>query len=413
MEGKRQRDFYFIRKPTRAIIGYFYQDGKRTMKTLCRLDEAGLDEHGELFSKNKTALARFESFVMGLWQKKQQELDQAPRRPKSAEQSIESLMQEWLDVSESEKAPRTVKHHYLPTVNSYIQIVGNHPVMQFNLRKIDSWKIGLNRSGLSGTSINIKLRSMRTFINWVREREPGFQPAIPWAKVFINVEKKIPGVLSKEEFLKLLARVSNLAATGGKSGPDKRRQMYYQLHHRYIMVASATGCRLSEIYWQTWDQIDLENSLLYIRKNENYTPKNKRESARYLPGYLVKYLAEQRGPDEVYLFDNGHGRLAYSDPHAFSTAFSRHFKKLGITGVKATHGFRAGFATTLRNELGQDLRTIQDLMGLSNVAVLDHYFSNINQPQIEAIKKLDESVNGRTNDAENRGKFSAKVCKKV
>ncbi len=129
-----------------------------------------------------------------------------------------------------------------------------------------------------------------------------------------------------------------------------------------------------------------------IRVNQQFTTKAKKEYFRLIPKYTVKYLTNLRGqnPNEVYLFDNGKGKLAYSEPHSLSTAFRRHYQALGIKGVKSVHGFRAGFATMMRNEVGADLKTIQELLGLSDVRVLDHYFGNLDELPIQAIDKLDE-----------------------
>jgi len=131
-----------------------------------------------------------------------------------------------------------------------------------------------------------------------------------------------------------------------------------------------------------------------------YEVKEKREKLRFIPEALTYFLQNERAlnPGETYLFDDGQGNMFHSEPHSFSSAFGRHFEKLGFLslGVKRIHGFRALFTTKMKNELGVDPSTIQHLLGHSDRRVTEAYFSalvaipkNYRSPRLRTEKGLD------------------------
>lgn len=385
-----QRKLYYFLHAERAVKGYFYQGDRRIQKRICtwsdlKISEADFDQHGKLKISPHQA-ARLNAKIMAYWAEKAGQLDRIPLKPAGLKKPVADFFQEWIDLSAAKRSAVTLKSHYVPVSNMYISACGNHDLSGFSIRQIDKFTIYLKDQGLKAVSINSRLRTLRTFINWVREREPDFNPRVKWSRCFLAEVDKVPGVLSGDEFKALAARIDRLV----KYGRNQTWRRYYLCHQRYLYMAAGTGCRLSEIFYLKWENIDLDAAKIKIEQSAQFTPKPKKESTRFLPAYLAEYLRAQRDPAEVWYLDDGRGRPAYSEPHALSTAFARHFKELGIKGVKATHGFRAGFATLLRNKKGVDLKTIQALMGLSDVKVLDHYFSELDAPLLDAVGRLDD-----------------------
>jgi integrase len=381
-----QRQFYTFDLKKQIIRGYFYLDGKRRLKKICDFWAVGLvvsdfDQNRKL-KKTDIEKDKLNAKIMGFYLEVAKAVEKTARK---IPRRIKPLFQEWIDLSAARRSEKTVKGQYIPASNDYIKLVGDHDLSQFSVRMIDKLTIGLKARGLRPVSINSKIRTVRTFINWVAEREVDFRPKVKWARCFLDEVKKVPGVLSADEIKQLALRLDHLV----KNGRNSTWRRYYLCHQRYMFMAAGTGCRLSEIFYLPWENIDLEVGAIKVSQSAQFTPKPKRESVRFLPPYLVAYLKTQADDKETWYLDNGKGQLAYKNPMAITTAFSRHFKELGIKGVKATHGFRAGFATLLRNEHGADLKTIQDMMGLSNIKVLDHYFSKPERPMIEAAGKID------------------------
>ena len=72
--------------------------------------------------------------------------------------------------------------------------------------------------------------------------------------------------------------------------------------------------------------MDLERGTLFLEKSKGG------EDSLDLPPVLVAFLRQRREryPNHVWLFDDGRGNLAYTDPHALTTAFRRHLDKLGF-----------------------------------------------------------------------------------
>jgi integrase len=382
-----QRRFYTFDLKWHSVRGYFYIDGQRIVKKICDFNDVGLTVDNfndqrklKLTSNQKDRLNRK---IMTFYLRRSKDLEREVKKTKLPR--IKALFQEWIDLSAARRSPSTVNRHYIPTSNDYMALVGDHVLDLFDVRKVDKFTIGLEKKGLKPVSINTRLRSLRTFINWAMEREPKFTPKLKWKNCFLDEFKKPPGILTGKEFKALVGRISDLI----KETNDKRQKRYYLCHQRYVFMATGTGCRLSEIFYLKWDQIDLDSSRMTITQVDDFTPKSKAQSVRFLPPFLVEYLGSQRDPAETWYLDDGHGNLPYKKPSALTTAFYRHFKELGIKGVKATHGFRAGFATMLRNRSKEDLKTIQHMMGLSSPKVLDHYFSELETPLISAAKNLD------------------------
>jgi integrase len=383
MKERNQRKLFQKYTSKKLIRGYFYINGKRLIRTVCTFEKAGLDDDGKLISKSKSARSKLDIFLGQEYSKKLISLENETTAKPSDINMIKDLFQTWIKVSEVDRAERTVKHHYVPTSNKYIEFVGNHDILDICLDKIDRFKIGLKETGVSATTINIKLKTLKTFLNWCVDRE--YVAKIPKFEM-IKTVKKLPNVLSNSDLNRLNSRIDKLI----KEGNDKRHQRFYNCHKRFLMIAIGTGCRLQEIFWLTWDKIDLKNSIIQIKSNVKFTVKEKKEKEKMLPGYVCEYLKNERNrfPDERYLFDDGRRNLIYSDPHALTVAFRRHFKELKIKGVKAVHGFRASFATNLKNELNTDNEIIKNLLGHSDIRVTEGYFSNIDKPQKETVDKL-------------------------
>ena len=255
------------------------------------------------------------------------------------------------------------------------------------MRHIDRFILALRSQELAAATINIRLRILKTALRWMYDREEiGKLPRIR----LLQAEKKLPRVLSEDDLQVLLARLHDLRETA----PNFRQRRFYALHERYAMVASATGARLAEVFWLPWSNIELDAAEITIRVQTRHMVKEKREKVIPIPGFLVGYLSRERtqAPDETWLLDNGNGEHAYTDPSAFTRAFQRHFRALGFDkrGIKPTHGFRALYATRLRNKLGVDVHTIKDLLGHSRIEVTEGYFSNTETSKRVAVDKLNK-----------------------
>ena len=376
--------------PTGSVLGIFYVEGKRVFRALCKANAVET-----LPSGRKRTPKQASTYLQQLWDEKAEELRTAHEQKVGPNRTIKELMQAWIEVSQALKKQGTVDY-YVRTANEYLKAVPNHPIGEFSLKQVDRFIIALKKARLSDTSINIRLKTLKTFLRWAHDR--GEMERVPRIKM-LPVDRKIPRVLSDEELARLfdrIARLKNTAANG-------RQRRVYLLHERFLMVAAATGARAAEVFWLPWEQIDLEAGRIAVLVQTRYSVKERREKVLRMPEYLRAYLGQQREefPDERYLLDDGQGELAYAGPDALTLAFRRHLEALGLKGrgIKPIHGLRAKWISDLYKG-GIDLQTIQRGAGHSSPLVTALYLSDPDTRMDEAMKVLERNclriVEGRS-----------------
>ncbi|MCZ6728756.1 MAG: site-specific integrase, partial [SAR324 cluster bacterium] len=276
---------------------------------------------------------------------------------------------------------------FLQTANRFVQAAGDVPVSTINERHRGRFIAFLTDKGLAPATVNKYLRTIQSFFYWAKacgelEEVPSFKQ--------IREPKKIPKILSEEDFSRLLEHIARKMVEA--RSPRERR--YLLLHQRYVMIAAGTGARRNEIVMTPWSAVDFEAGVIVVRVSTRLAIKEKKEKEIPLAGFLLTYLKGQReaNPEERWLMDDGSGRLAYTSGHSVTTAFGRHLRAIGLggQGIKSTHNFRALFATRLRNQLGVDVLTISGLLGHSTTAMTERYFSGDREKKEEAVKRLDQ-----------------------
>lgn len=174
-----------------------------------------------------------------------------------------------------------------------------------------------------------------------------------------KLRKKLPTVLSKEEVEKLL----DIDLT----------DCYSYRNKAMLELLYSTGLRVSELVNLELSNIDLENcTLKTIGKGnkERIIP-----ISDYALYYIEKYINEYRGSMlkkgvNNYVFINNHGNVMTRQ------GFFKIVKKLatdkGIKTPISPHTLRHSFATHLL-DYGADLRSIQEMLGHSNLSTTQIY----------------------------------------
>jgi len=114
--------------------------------------------------------------------------------------------------------------------------------------------------------------------------------------------------------------------------------------------------------------------------------------------------------------DDGQGRLAFHGPGIFTKAFLRHYVALGIPPErrpKACHGFRAAYATHLRNVLGGDVITIKNLMGHSDPSMTERYFAETGKQEKALVERLEFPGGGGTMLGQSRKRIGKTASKAI
>jgi integrase/recombinase XerD len=247
---------------------------------------------------------------------------------------------------------------------SGVSAVTKNDIINFMLSQKDS--------GIGASSIARRLAAIRMFYRFlVRERIIRDDPTslIDSPKLW----KKIPETLSVNEVEALLSQPSLHTAQGIR---DKA----------ILEILYATGMRVSEAVNLKVDDLNLEVGFLRCigkGNKERVIPLGKKAI-----GAVTKYLAsvrpallKKKTSDRLFLSRLG----SQISRQSFWKLIKRYAKDARIKKPMKPHIMRHSFATHLL-EHGADLRSVQEMLGHSNIATTQIY-THINKDRLKAIHK--------------------------
>ena len=188
-------------------------------------------------------------------------------------------------------------------------------------------------------------------------------------------EQKLPDVLNEEEVVRIFKAVPNLK------------------HRTMLMLAYASGLRVSEVVNLKIEDFDVERGMIHIRgakgKKDRYTllPASLRE-------ILHRYWKEYNLGTSGWFFGGAKPNYHLA-VRSIQHVFERAVQQAGITKLVSMHSLRHSFATHPL-EHGTDLRYIQELLGHKNSKTTEIYthvskqhIGNIKSPLDFIANKLD------------------------
>ena len=161
----------------------------------------------------------------------------------------------------------------------------------------------------------------------------------------------------------------------------RSRQLY-----EIASLSLYTGMRFGEIANLTYQNIDFDNKLIYIKD-----PKNQSNRVAYMIPQVEKILKDKGPglPDELVFKDRNLKQLK-----SISKSFDRAVKTLGLNnGITdprnrvVFHTFRHTFASWLAIQ-GTPIYTIKELMGHKTLAMTERYSHLAPDTKQEAVKKV-------------------------
>ena len=294
----------------------------------------------------------------------------------SYEQAITEFL-EYLEL-EQNRSPKTIQNysHYLIRLSDF---AGDIKVADINPELIRKWRLWLNRLGtntsdeLSKTTQNYHLIALRSFLRFCIKR--GYTALAPDQIELARTVRPQVTFLTPEE-LERLATQPELANPTG-------------LRDRAIIeLLFSSGLRVSELVGLDRDHVNLKRREFTVRgKGQKDRPIFISEAAAsWIDQYLQKrqdntkpLFIRYSGSKKVDLSGNYHRLTARS----VQRMVARYARLAGITKHVSPHTLRHSFATDLLMN-GADLRSVQAMLGHSNIATTQIY-THVPDPHLKAV----------------------------
>ena len=279
---------------------------------------------------------------------------------------------------EQNRSQKTIQnyHHYLIRLTDY---AGDIKVSDITPELIRKWRLWLNRLGtntsdeLQKNTQNYHLIALRSFLKYCAKRDI---PALSPEKVELaKTGRKQVTFLSPDEVIRLLEQ------------PDTKETV--GLRDRAILeLLFSSGLRVSELVNLNRDHINLKRKEFMVRgKGQKDRPVFVSDGAAH---WIEKYL-ETRDDKAPALFiriggikkpdlDGNYLRLT---ARSIQRLVAKHARLAGITKKVSPHTLRHSYATDLLMN-GADLRSVQSMLGHSNISTTQIY-THITDPHLKEV----------------------------
>jgi site-specific recombinase XerD len=284
---------------------------------------------------------------------------------------------EYLEI-EQNRSQKTIQNydHYLTRL---VDFAGDIKVSDIDPEMIRKWRLWLNRLGtntsdeLGKATQNYHLIALRSFLKYCAKRD---LPALTADKIELaRTRRKQVTFLNEEELQRVFAQ-PDLNTLGG-------------IRDRAILeLLFSSGLRVSELVGLDRDHINLKRREFMVRgKGQKDRPIFiSPEAAKWIEHYLNKredtakpLFVRYSGSKRVDLSGNFHRLTARS----IQRLVARYALLAGITKHVSPHTLRHSFATDLLMN-GADLRSVQALLGHSNIATTQIY-THVTDPHLKSV----------------------------
>lgn len=285
---------------------------------------------------------------------------------------------EYLEI-EQNRSQKTIRNydHYLTRL---LDFAGDDlKVSDIDTELIRKWRLWLNRLGtnvsdeLQKNTQNYHLIALRSFLKFCSKRDI---PALAADKVELaKVVRKQVTFLTPEELERLFKQPDVSTITG--------------LRDRAILeLLFSSGLRVSELVGLDKDHINLKRKEFTVRgKGQKDRPIFVSETAAaWVQAYLdkrednVKPLFMRNSGNKKVSMDGNYYRLT---ARSVQRLVARYALLAGITKHVSPHTLRHSFATDLLMN-GADLRSVQAMLGHSNIATTQIY-THVTDPHLKEI----------------------------
>jgi site-specific recombinase XerD len=284
---------------------------------------------------------------------------------------------EYLEV-EQNRSQKTIRNydHYLTRLVDY---AGDIKVSDIDTELVRKWRLWLNRLGtntsdeLQKTTQNYHLIALRSFLKYCAKSNI---PALTADKIELaRTTRKQVTFLGPEEVERLFAQPKIETLPG--------------LRDRAILeLLFSSGLRVSELVGLDKEHVNLKRREFMVRgKGQKDRPIFISETAAHWIGQYIDKRQDTTRP--LFVRYSGRKKVDTSGNYHRLTArsvqrmVSRYALLAGITKHVSPHTLRHSFATDLLMN-GADLRSVQALLGHSNISTTQIY-THVTDPHLKAV----------------------------
>ncbi len=292
---------------------------------------------------------------------------------------------EHLEIEQGRSLKTVVNYdHYLTRL---IDFAGDISINDIDQELVRKWRLWLNRlPSNSGDDIkkntqNYHLIALRSFLKYCAKRDI---PCMPADKIELAKSKRKQVTFLQSQELENLFQAPDLASEQG-------------IRDRAILeLLFSSGLRVSELVALNQTDINLKRREFMVRgKGQKDRPIFISENAAW---WVDKYL-QRRNDNNIPLFIrySGQKEVKQSGDHMRLSArsvqrmISKYALLAGITKKVSPHTLRHSFATDLLMN-GADLRSVQALLGHSNISTTQIY-THVTDPHLKAVHEKFHSSN--------------------
>ena len=306
---------------------------------------------------------------------------------------LADLIDEFIEYVEVERGRsiRTAENYRL-YMERLVEFAGNIPVYKITDELIRKYRLWLNRyideqgRDLSTITQNYHLIALRNFLKYCSQRD--IETLDSGRIILPKIQKKQVSFLLAEEVARMFDTIDSDDANGLR---DKA----------ILELLFSGGMRVSELCNLNRDQVNLERREFTVRgKGNKDRPIFISQSAADAIGEYLSSRSDNLKPLFLNNSRNVHKNLTDSNgvdaseqrrltPRSIQRIVSKYAQAAGITKHVTPHTLRHSFATDLLMN-GADLRSVQSMLGHSNIATTQIY-THVTDPHLKEVHEKFQS----------------------